>query len=635
MSEPNASVGLPATIGTAGHVDHGKSTLVHALTGIDTDRLAEEKSRGLSIELGFAWLTLPSGRAVSLVDVPGHERFVRNMLAGVGGIDACLFVVAADEGVMPQTREHLDIISLLGIDRGVIVLTKTDLVDDGWIELVKTEVEEAFACSSLAGAPLVCVSASTGSGLDKLLCAMDEVLAGMEARVTTGGPRVPVDRAFSQAGFGTVVTGTLSGGPLCVGDAVEIYPGGTRTRVRGLESHLETTDCAQPGRRVAVNLSGVAPGDVPRGKVVAAPGVVTETRRVDATLRLLPSAPRALKAGEPVAWHCGAEGLVASVRYLEADPVQPGSTGWVQWRLGSTAALRKGDLYVIRRLSPPMTIGGGEIVRTSTRHVPRGSAAMLAGLEQARRASSKELVITAVSTHGPITLAEVARRTELSGDVVAAVVNVEQNAGRLKNIHGYVLAAACEMKLKASIRGLVDSESESGGVSRATLSSQLGAPAPVTSALLEQMAGAREIVLSEGKVLSADRSGLCLDVDAAIVARIVTALDDGGFVPPNLADVARAHGATDRDLSAMASNGLLVRITAEFALSPAGYRRWLVVVGEAFAEQERVTIGELRDRLGTSRKFTLAFLEHLDLRSITRRVGDARLLLDQSIIPEG
>ena len=611
MSEPNASVGLPATIGTAGHVDHGKSTLVHALTGIDTDRLAEEKSRGLSIELGFAWLTLPSGRAVSLVDVPGHERFVRNMLAGVGGIDACLFVVAADEGVMPQTREHLDIISLLGIDRGVIVLTKTDLVDDGWIELVKTEVEEAFACSSLAGAPLVCVSASTGSGLDKLLCAMDEVLAGMEARVTTGGPRVPVDRAFSQAGFGTVVTGTLSGGPLCVGDAVEIYPGGTRTRVRGLESHLETTDCAQPGRRVAVNLSGVAPGDVPRGKVVAAPGVVTETRRVDATLRL------------------------ASVRYLEADPVQPGSTGWVQWRLGSTAALRKGDLYVIRRLSPPMTIGGGEIVRTSTRHVPRGSAAMLAGLEQARRASSKELVITAVSTHGPITLAEVARRTELSGDVVAAVVNVEQNAGRLKNIHGYVLAAACEIELKASIRGLVDSESESGGVSRATLSSQLGAPAPVTSALLEQMAGAREIVLSEGKVLSADRSGLCLDVDAAIVARIVTALDDGGFVPPNLADVARAHGATDRDLSAMASNGLLVRITAEFALSPAGYRRWLVVVGEAFAEQERVTIGELRDRLGTSRKFTLAFLEHLDLRSITRRVGDARLLLDQSIIPEG
>ena len=366
-----------ATIGTAGHVDHGKSTLVHALTGIDPDRLAEEKARGMTIDLGFAWLTLPSGRSVSLVDVPGHERFIHNMLAGVGGIDACLFVVAADEGVMPQTHEHLDIVTLLGIERGVVALAKTDLVDEEWLDLVEQEVREVLAASSLARAPIVPVSAREGRGLDALLDALDAILAQPMARPQAGGPRLPVDRAFTQRGFGTVVTGTLGGGPLDVGDVVHLYPGGTRSRVRGLQTHRSAEDRAWPGRRVAVNLGGLAPADVPRGTVVAARGAVTETRRVDATLRLLPSAPRALKPGERVSWHSGTAEVVAALRYLEADPIQPGGAGWVQWRLGEPVAIRKGDPYVIRRLSPPMTIGGGEIVRAAARHVPRGDPAAL------------------------------------------------------------------------------------------------------------------------------------------------------------------------------------------------------------------------------------------------------------------
>jgi selenocysteine-specific elongation factor len=348
----------------------------------------------------------------------------------------------------------------------------------------------------------------------------------------------------------------------------------------------------------------------------------------------LPSAPRPLKAGERVAWHSGTAEVVAAARYWESDPIQPGATGWVQWRLGATAALRKGDLYVIRRLSPPMTIGGGEIVRTMTRHVPRGNARALEGLELARRASPTEVVTTAVATHGPMTRGEIARRTELAGGAVAAAVDDEKAAGRLATIRDYVLTVAHEKALVRRIRDLIDSDGGAAGISRATLPPQLGAPAPVVAALLGRLAESGEIVLSEGRVHTAKPSSAHHDVDPALVTQITTALDRGGFAPQDLSEVARAHKVTNRDLEAMANAGLLLRVTLDFGLSQAGYRRWLEAIGRVFSEHERVTVGQLRDRLGTSRKFILAFLEHLDSRLITRRVGDARVLLDRTIIPD-
>ncbi len=613
-----------ATIGTAGHVDHGKSTLVHALTGIDPDRLAEEKARGMTIDLGFAWLTLPSGRSVSLVDVPGHERFIHNMLAGVGGIDACLFVVAADEGVMPQTREHLDIVTLLGIDRGVVALAKTDLVDEEWLDLVQEEVREALAASSLARAPIVPVCARLHSGLEALLATLDEVLAQPRSRLHTGGPRLPVDRAFSQRGFGTVVTGTLAGGPLGVGDVVHLYPGGARTRVRGLQTHRAAAERALPGRRVAVNLGGVTPTEVPRGTVVAAPGAVTETRRVDATLRLLPSAPRALKPGERVAWHSGTAEVVAALRYLEADPIQPGAAGWVQWRLGAAVALRKGDPYVIRRLSPPMTIGGGEIVRAAARHVPRGDPGALEALERARRAAPAELVAAAVEAAGPLTPEEIARRTELTLDIVTACVTDAQRQGGLSVIGGYVAAPAAIETLSQRIRALLVPP---GGLVQAALPQQLGAPAPLVAALLTHLAADGQLVLRDGRVLP---PGSAPPPDGVEAARLLDALDEGGFAPPDLT----ALGASPELLDALAAAGQLVRITPTFGLTRAGYARWRRAIGEAFAANERVTVSQLRDQLGTSRKYVLAFLEHLDARAVTRRVGEARILLDRSWLPD-
>ena len=624
-----------ATVGTAGHVDHGKSTLVHALTGIDPDRLAEEKARGMTIDLGFAWLTLPSGRSVSLVDVPGHERFIHNMLAGVGGIDACLFVVAADEGVMPQTREHLDIVTLLGIERGVVALAKTDLVDEEWLELVEQEVRETLAASSLARAPIVPVAAREGRGLDALLDALDALLAQPLSRPQVGGPRLPVDRAFTQRGFGTVVTGTLAGGPLDVGDMVHLYPGGARTRVRGLQTHRAAENRAWPGRRVAVNLGGVAPADVPRGTVVAASGAVTETRRVDATLRLLPSAPRALKPGERVSWHsCTAE-VVAAVRYLEADPIQPGSAGWVQWRLGEAVAIRKGDPYVIRRLSPPMTIGGGEIVRAATRHVPRGDPAALEALERARRAPPAELVAAAVEAAGPLTPAEIARRTELSLDEVTAMVDKMEREGGLSVVGGYAAPAAAIDALRQRICARLASDTGRpgavAGLPRAALPQQLGAPAPLVAALLEGLAADGRLVLKEGRVLLPGQAAAPRGPEAD---RLLAALDEGGFAPPDLQTLARSQGASTALLDALAAAGELVRITPTFGLTQAGYARWRRVIGKAFAANEQVTVSQLRDQLGTSRKYVLAFLEHLDARAVTRRVGEARILLDRSWLPD-
>ncbi len=630
-----AEAPLAATVGTAGHVDHGKSTLVHALTGIDPDRLAEEKARGMTIDLGFAWLTLPSGRSVSLVDVPGHERFIHNMLAGVGGIDACLFVVAADEGVMPQTREHLDIVTLLGIDRGVVALAKTDLVDEEWLDLVEQEVREALAASSLAGAPIVPVSARDGHGLGALLDTLDETLARQRSRPQTGGPRLPVDRAFTQRGFGTVVTGTLGGGPLDVGNVVHLYPGGTRSRVRGLQTHRAAAQRAWPGRRVAVNLGGVAPADIPRGTVVAAPGAVTETRRVDATLRLLPSAPRALKPGERVSWHSGTAEVVAAVRYLETDPVQPGASGWVQWRLGEAVAIRKGDPYVIRRLSPPMTIGGGEIVRAAARHVPRGHPEALEALERARRAAPAELVAAAVEAAGPLTPAEIARRTELSLEDVTASVDRAESEGGLSVIGGYVASTAAVEALLERIRALLaprdGQPGAAAGLSRAALPQQLRAPAPLVAALLEGLAADGELVLEGGRVLPPGHTAPPHGPEAA---RLLAALDQGGFAPPDLPALARAQGAPAGLLDALTAAGDLVRITPTFGLTRAGYARWRQAIGEAFAASEQVTVSQLRDQLGTSRKYVLAFLEHLDARAVTRRVGEARILLDRTWLPE-
>ncbi|MDQ3929380.1 MAG: selenocysteine-specific translation elongation factor, partial [Chloroflexota bacterium] len=313
-------------IGTAGHVDHGKSTLVKALTGIDPDRLQEEKAREMTIDLGFAWLALPSGREVSVVDVPGHERFIKNMLAGVGGLDAALLVIAADEGPMPQTEEHLAILHLLGVSRGIVVLTKRDTVDDEWLALVEEEVRERLRGTTLEGAPIMAVSARTGQGLEELKLAMDRLLEQTEPRADKGRPRLPIDRAFTIAGFGTVVTGTLTDGRLKVGQEVEIVPAGLRSRIRGLQSHKHKVESIGPGNRVAVNLVGVEVDDLARGMVVTLPGTLEPSTRVDVHLELLADSPVTLEQNSSLDFFTGASETPAQATLLDADRLEPGQS---------------------------------------------------------------------------------------------------------------------------------------------------------------------------------------------------------------------------------------------------------------------------------------------------------------------
>jgi len=392
---------LTYVIGTAGHVDHGKSTLVKALTGIDPDRLREEKEREMTIDLGFAWMTLPSGRQISIIDVPGHERFIKNMLAGVGGIDAALLVVAADEGPMPQTAEHLAILDLLQIERGLIVLTKTDLVDAEWRDLVVEEIREAVRGTVMDGAPVVPVSAVTGVGLDDLRAGIDALLDAVPPHNETGRPRLPIDRVFTVAGFGTVVTGTLLGGPLEIGQEVEILPAGRRGRVRGLQSHRSKVERAQPGSRTAVNLAGVAVEEIARGDVLTVPGWLTPTRLLDARLRLVPDSPVVLEQNDEVDFFLGSAECLARVTLLDAERIEPGQEGWVQFRFPAPLVAVRGDRFIVRRPSPSLTIGGGVVVDAHPRRHRRFRPEVIQALEVLASGTPEEIVVQALAA-GPL-----------------------------------------------------------------------------------------------------------------------------------------------------------------------------------------------------------------------------------------
>src|SRR5665647_2999474 len=359
-------------LGTAGHIDHGKSAMVKALTGVDPDSLKEEKLRGITIELGFADLTLPSGQHLGIVDVPGHERFVRHMVAGASGMDLVALVIAADEGVMPQTREHLEICQLLRVKQGLVVLTKVDLVETDWLELVEEEVREALKGTFLDGAPIVGFSAVTGVGKENLLATLATLAAEVPPKPVTGIFRLPIDRVFTIKGFGTVVTGTAISGRVKVAEAVAIYPPGFKAKVRGLQVHGQAVEEALAGNRTAVNLQGVEKEELERGMVVAPPGALIKSRRLDAYLEILPSAPRALKHRQAVRLHTGTSERVAMPLILDADEMAPGSSGYVQFFLREPLALKPGDRIVIRSFSPAFTWGGGLVLHVNpTRHKRR------------------------------------------------------------------------------------------------------------------------------------------------------------------------------------------------------------------------------------------------------------------------
>ena len=636
-------------VGTAGHVDHGKSTLVKALTGIDPDRLKEEKERQMTIDLGFAWLTLPSGEQIGMVDVPGHQDFIRNMLAGVGGIDAALLVIAADESVMPQTREHLAILDLLKVPTGVIALTKIDLLDSPeWLELVQAEVMEAVEHTVLDGAPMVPVSALTGQGLDRLCQALDAVLAQAPERIDRGRPRLPVDRVFSISGFGTVATGTLLDGRLRTGQEVEILPGGLKARVRGLQTHKHKIEVALPGSRVAVNLTGVATEDIERGNVVALPGWLEPTQLVDVRLDYLDDTSRELHHNQAVEFFSGTAETSAYVRLLGDRSLLPGGSGWAQLRLMKAIPLVKGDRFIIRQPSPSLTIGGGVIVDALPRRRHRRFRPdVIQRLEMLAHGTPADLLLEMLDRRGAVPARTVAAEAPLpagtAGQVLAQLVQDgrvfalapgREQAGELleapASSPAYVTSAAGWAGLRNRLAGEVGAFHESSplrlGMPREMLKSRLNLD---TRLFNEAVARA----VSEGS-LSATPDELLIRLpdhavkftpgQQAAITQVLARFRQAPYITPSYKEVVAALG--DEVTLSLVEGGQLVRVGPEVLLLPETYAQLVSWVRQTIAERGSVNVGQLRDAFGTSRKYALALLEFLDDQHITKRVGDERVL---------
>jgi selenocysteine-specific elongation factor len=614
-------------VGTAGHIDHGKTALVKALTGIDADRLEEEKRRGITIDLGFAHLQLTPDLRLGFVDVPGHERFIKNMLAGVGGIDLLLFVIAADESIKPQTREHFDICRLLGIRRGIVALTKADLVDEDILGLVRLEVEELVAGSFLEGAPIVPVSSVTGAGLDDLRRELARVAAAVGEKNAAGYFRLPIDRVFSVKGFGTVATGTLISGSVAKEQEVQLYPAGRRLRVRGVQVHGSTAGRALAGQRTAVNLADVEPADLVRGDVLSEPGRFQAVKQIDCRLHLLASA-KPLKHRAPVHFHSGTAEIEAEVRLLEgAAAMRPGSTAFVRLILRQAALLLPGDGFIIRMFSPVVTIGGGVVVDAGGRRYRKGDDVkgrldiLCAGNAAARLAL---LVREAPFGMG---MADLVARTGMGEGEIAAAAALAPLVAIAQLQPWYVDRAWMQAERERMVRAVREFHRKNPllpGMARQELRG--GAPLFVLDALLAEE---REIV-SQGELVRSRGHAVVLKEDEEQArAKIERAFEDAGLAVPAMAEVLARSGveaARSRSLlQILLREKRLVRVTDDLVFHHTAIARLRELLGRHKAERFRVP--EFKEWTGISRKYAIPLLELLDREKITRREGDERVVL--------
>jgi len=614
-------------LGTAGHVDHGKSRLIQAITGIDPDRLREEKERGMTIDLGFAWIKLPSGREVSIIDVPGHERFIKNMLAGVGGVDLALLVIAADEGVMPQTREHLAILDLLRLGRGIAVITKKDLVDEELLELVTMEVRDAVAGTVLSEAPVVTVSAVTGEGLPELVDIIDRMLDSATPRRDIGRPRLPIDRVFSIAGFGTVVTGTLIDGQLRLGQEVEIVPPRVKGRIRGIQTHKKKSDAATPGSRVAVNLSGLATTQMERGDVLTNPDWLKPTTAVDVKIRLLEEVTYPLRHNTEITFHSAAFEGTGRARLLEKEKLEPGEESWAQIALSQPAAVVKGDLFIIR--SPNHTLGGGEIVDAYPRRHRRYQATIIKGLAAREKGSTEDVLLATLEAREPLEMEDLAKRCGMSlEEAEQTVKSLATNSKAVvlgeRGPHSLVFSASGWGRLKDKAVQIVSKYHRQfplrSGMPKEELRSKLSVPAGSFNAAIHQMVKDGALA-EEGKSLRLPTHLVKLNREQeSLVAAYLRALNQTPFSPPG--DV-----AIDSELlDFLLEKRQVVKVADNVIFSAGAYDEMVRRIVDHIKSHGKITVAEVRDIFQTSRKYALALMEHLDEQKVTRRTGDERVL---------
>ena len=627
-------------IGTAGHVDHGKTSLIRALTHIETDRLKEEQQRGISIEIGFAYFDLPSGRRAGIIDVPGHERFIKNMLAGISGVDLALLVVAADEGVMPQTTEHLNILSLLQIRQGLVVVTKTDLVDQEWLELVTEEITESLQGTFLAQSAIYPVSVVTGEGLPQLVAAIDALTQESLPKDTTAPLRLPVDRAFTVAGFGTVVTGTLISGAIAVGDRVELLPRGIAARVRTIQVHGEKVGEAYAGQRTAINLAGIDLAEVQRGDVLAAPGFLHSTMMLDVRVQLLAGAPHPLAQRTRVRLYSGAAEVMARLVPLEEEEILPGESGLAQLRLEAPLAVAAGDILIFRSYSPMVTIAGGRVIDAAPRKKTRFRTEQVAELllrEQGDPLEQGEQIIANLSPELYEKQAVLQQLQHLPhwDELVEELLVQERAVVFQADNKEYLVASSWLEKTSSTVRNALTAYHQANPL-------RLGVPREeLRSRLLKQGSSRLFLALllyweSEGWLLLRDNmvalAGFTIQLSPSqerLLQEIRTLYTTNPFAPPSYSDLGEklSSSASWRELfNLLLAQGELVKLSEDIYLS-----RSSVALAEQhlriYCEEHReVTLGAFRDLLNTSRKYALPLLEYFDNERLTQRRGEARIL---------
>jgi selenocysteine-specific elongation factor len=631
-------------MGTAGHIDHGKTTLVKALTGIDCDRLSEEKKRGITIELGFAHLDLGDGNRLGIVDVPGHEKFVKNMVAGAAGVDFVTLVIAADEGIMPQTREHLEICQLLGVSTGLVALTKTDMVDEEWLEMVEEEVAAYLEPTFLGGAPIVPVSAHTGGGLEALKDEIRKLLKEFKPKRRSDLFRLPADRIFSMKGHGTVITGTMISGSISVGDEAILYPKGTETKIRSLQSHGETVETAQAGRRTAVNLHGLEVDDIKRGDVLARPGSLFPSDVWDIELTVLESSHIPLKHRREIHFHHGAREVLARIHLLDREELQPGETAVCQARFTEPLAGVYGDRIVLRSFSPLRAFAGGRIVGPVGHKVKRFSDKV----EVMKQLTSDEpdvVAATQLELAGPtgLTFSELLTMTnqetkalektlgKLSGQQKAILFDKEA-----RRYGGGALVEVLTKSLLEYLEAFHKADSMKPGVLRGELASSWGRdlPAKFFHIIVERLLKKGDVV-AEQEVLRLKGHKVSLASDQTKVRKtIVSAYEKGGITPPNLKDVLEPMGMDFKAASAilrlLQDEGVLVRLNNDLYYHGPVLENIRAKMVDFFADKQEMSAPDFKGITGLSRKYLIPLLEHFDKEKITVRVGDVRHLRKRS-----
>lgn len=631
-------------IGTAGHVDHGKTCLIKALTGMDTDRLKEEKKRGITIENGFADM-LYGDYNISIIDVPGHEKFVKNMLAGIGGIDLVLLIIGLDEGIMPQTAEHFDILKMLKIKRGIVVLTKDDLVEDeDWKALVEEDVKEFLRGSFMEDAPIIRVSSYTGKNIEELKKLIGEELEKLPERdILPDAFRLPVDRVFTIEGHGTVITGTLMEGSVAVGDEIEIYPEETPVKVRNVQVHGENTDRAYAGQRTAINLAGIKKSDVNRGDVLAAPGSLENSLMVDAAVEMFDDTTRTLLDGSRVHFYCGSSESLAKVVLMDREFLDKGSHGYAQLRLETPVAVKKGDRFIIRFYSPVESIGGGVILDACPAKHKRNDKSVIADMKIRETGSLKDILAVEAKEAGQnlITLKKAAVRLSAPSDEVKKAAEELEKEGVLHRMTGFDGAyihgdyvSRVEESAENILKAYHNENPLSVGMDREEFRSRLirslriGEP-KTAEAMISMLADDGKLKISEVSVALADFDVNYTPEHLKMREEIIGTYKSAGYEMPKTEDVTAAFKdsvSAGHIIEALCAEGILARISYQYCLDREKYAAAACIVKSEIASKGEITLAEFRDAIGVSRKFAVEILEHFDKVKLTKKVGDSRVL---------